>query len=202
MSGINHEQVVCYCFGVTEERIRAHFARPGATLDQLIAETNLTKKCSVCMLNLEVLLDQIQSPDQALKARVEEIVSAGQGFTEKIDRIDSGFLICDPDIKTSIRLANYPPMFERQELCTPHRYILTIFDDDGCALAHQGRVDVGRDDDRPSELPNCPVHGWFLINQHPGEWVLWLSAPGWSAEELDHLSHPIPHRRDESRAAG
>lgn len=164
---MSDDPVICYCFGTTRDQVREHFKKPGATLEQLIGETQITKKCTACSLDLDMLLEEIQA--ERLGTVVPSAMSAGRGrFIDKVDRADSGFFICDGTISTQIRLSNYPPMYDDKSFCTDYSYILSLFDEQGhCIARPSGRLPVGSELTLNLGALGAPRRGWFLLHQMP-----------------------------------
>lgn len=166
---MTEDPIICYCFGTRRDAVRRHFSKPEARLEDLIAETSITTKCTACTLDLDVLLDDIQSSERLAGPRATAIEAESAGWPNRIERVDSGFLICDDKITTHIRLANYPPNFDSPELCTPHDWKLKIFDNDGrVRKTAAGRIGVGEEIGiELAELGDCPAQGWFLLRLFP-----------------------------------
>lgn len=166
---MSEDPIICYCFGVTRVAVHAHFAQPDAQLKDLVAKTGITTKCTACALDFDVLLDEIHSSEQMIQARTAAEAETAGGLRERIDRVDSGLLLCNETVKTYIRLANYPPCFEGDDLCAPHRYRFAIFDDDGRVRAREhGRIGVCSEITIDlAALRNCPERGWFLLRLMP-----------------------------------
>ncbi len=160
--------MICYCFGISREAVRTHFARPGARLDDFITATGITTKCTACAIDLDVMLDEVNEAAVAGRSAAREDVPR-RGWRTAIERVDSGFLVCDGSMRTSVRLANYPPYFENLALCAPHHFKLMLFDNDGRACARaKGRVEPGEETTIDlSALAGCPPQGWFLLRQRP-----------------------------------
>jgi hypothetical protein len=166
---MSHDEMFCYCFGIKRAEVEVHFAKPGARLEDLIERTRITTKCTSCAVDLDNMLDGIQASDQRTKAREEELASAGSGLRERVDRTDSGFFLCNDQVRTSIRLANFPPPGQKEDLCSPHSYRVVLFDNDGSARARQ-RGSIGVSEELTIELAameGCPKEGWFLLTAHP-----------------------------------
>ena len=166
---MSEDPVICYCFGTTRAEVRAHFARPSARLDDLIARTGITTKCTACSLDLDVLLDDLRTAQRVGGSNQPRVANDARGIRFRQERIDSGFLINRDGIVTLVRLANYPPLFEDPELCTPHRYRLALFDMGGVRCAKiSGRIGVGEETTIDlSAIERCPCDGWFLIRLRP-----------------------------------
>jgi bacterioferritin-associated ferredoxin len=166
---MSEDPILCYCFGVKRAEVLAHFANQGARLEDLVARTGVSTRCTACAVDLDLMLDEIQSSEQRMRARTEELAISQSGFRSRVNRVDSGFLLCDDDVKTSIRLANYPPPSQNIDLCTPHLYRVTLFDNDGrICCQDRGKVDVQEEKAiELSNLPGCPREGWFLLDLQP-----------------------------------
>jgi hypothetical protein len=163
------DPIICYCFGIKRADVAAHFAQSGARLEDLIEKTHITTKCTSCAIDLDIMLDEMQNSDQVKRSRAEELASSRAGLRDRIDRTDSGFFLCDGSTKTSIRLANYPPPGQSVELCAPHTYRVTLFDNDGRVRAQgAGSVDVLEEKTVDlAAMDGCPEEGWFLLTAHP-----------------------------------
>jgi hypothetical protein len=165
---MSDDAVLCYCYAVTYEQIRRHFEKPGATVEELIEETDITRKCTACALDLDVLLDDLQATRLG-KVSSHAFVEALSGFKVKVDRVDSGFFIQNGRINSSICLANYPPVSGDEKLCTAHTWSLVVFGDDGTVCHREsGRIGVHEEVNlKFSDMPSCPEQGWFLLSQSP-----------------------------------
>lgn len=166
---MTEDPIICYCFGVKRDAIRQHFSKPNARLEGLIAETRITTKCTACALDLDVMLDEIQSSERLVRARAAALEAESVGWHSRIERVDSGFLICDDKITTRIRLANHPPNFDSPDLCTLHDWKLKVFDNEGrVRKTAAGRIGVGEEISiELAELGDCPAQGWFLLRLIP-----------------------------------
>jgi bacterioferritin-associated ferredoxin len=167
---VSDESILCYCFGVTREQVRRHFADPRATLEQLIERTSVTRKCTACLVDLDMLIDGLGGASDrgsAEKGATDQADSAG--WADVVDRIDSGFFLSSSEVRTSIRLANYPPVDAAFDCCVTHDWTLRAYSEGGALLAVlRGSVaphaeatialaDIGR----------LPERGWFLLRQVP-----------------------------------
>lgn len=165
---MSDQSIICYCFGVTHDQVRRHFRDADATLGQLIDKTQITRKCTACALDLDMLLDELQA-ERMGKVRAAGLEVAACGIPVKVDRVDSGFLLNRNGVQTSIRLANYPPISEPASLCTSHRWQVWLFDDEGLRCGSMsGRIGVEEELTIPlAGIPGCPGQGWFLLRQIP-----------------------------------
>ena len=166
---MSEDPIICYCFGTARNEVRAHFSRPGARLDDLIEQTRITTKCTACALDLDILLDEIQAGERLDGATAAKLAAKEWGFLERVERVDSGFLLNRDGVRTHIRLANYPPFFQDGDYCSSHRYNLKLFDNAGKLRAsRKGKIGVG--EEKTIELgaiAGCPDAGWFLIRLMP-----------------------------------
>lgn len=188
---MSDDPILCYCFDVKRADVIAHFSAPGARLQDLVDRTKVTTKCTACAVDLDNVLDELQSGEQRTRARAEEVASSRLGLRQRVDRTDSGFFLCNAEVKTSIRLANYPPPALSDDLCSPHTYRVTLFANDGTVCAKDNGA-VGTNEEITIDLaamPGCPLQGWFLLTVHPegpGRYGTLrpqtaFEGPGWSA---------------------
>ncbi|MBM3521582.1 MAG: hypothetical protein FJX57_01380, partial [Alphaproteobacteria bacterium] len=167
---MSEDPVLCYCMGVTRDDVRRHFVDPTATLDQLVERTNLTRKCTACLVDLDLLLDEIQASQRASATLgPSRNVVAEMGLRERIDRVDSGFFLNGDGVRSAIRLANYPPIGGSDDHCVAHDWKLRIYAEDGRCVAHaSGRVAVRAEATIDiSGMREAPAEGWFLLRQIP-----------------------------------
>lgn len=165
---MSNDTVLCYCYAVTRGQIRRHFEKPGATLEDLIEETNVTRKCTACALDLDILLDDLLMT-RSDRVSPYTLVEALSGVEVKVDRMDSGFFIQNAHISSSICLANYPPVNGDEILCAPHTWTLVVFRDNGTVCHRQsGYIGIHEEVNIKFEnIPGCPDRGWFLLSQSP-----------------------------------
>ena len=161
--------IICYCYGLKRADIAAKLAQPDLRLDDLIAETRITTKCTACAVDLNAMIDQMHASERLNHLRAEELKASTKGWQQKVDRLDSGFFICDGEIKTALRFANHPPFTNDESLCAPHDFTVTLFDNGGRVCArHWGHVAVREEQTiELAGLQGCPEQGWFLLHMRP-----------------------------------
>jgi len=166
--------VVCYCFDVTRAVIRTHMAKPGNTVETLVAETRVGTKCTACLLDVDLVLGQIHAGASARGlSPLPDEAPLRSFFTHAHDFTDSGFFVNDSAVSTTVRIANWGPMLERFAGVVPMRGIVRIFGADG-RLHHKRPVRIEPQTDFSlafGEIAGLPRHGWFhvsLAGQSPG----------------------------------
>lgn len=189
---MSENTVLCYCFGVTRDDVRRHFADPTATLEQLVERTNVTRKCTACLVDLDLLLDEIRASQRG-RATLgpSRSTDAETGLRERVDRVDSGFFLNGDGVRSAIRLANYPPIGGSDNHCVAHDWKLRIHAEDGrCVARANGRIAARAEATiEISALHDAPTQGWFLLRQipdGPGHYgtlrpQLLLQGPRWAA---------------------
>ena len=189
---------VCYCFNVTEADIRAHFASPGASYDELVRKTAIGTKCTACLFDLDIVMESIHKGQATVKIEPGKRVEKPWSKFSISDFADSGFFVCDRNIGTTVHLSNFGQLFGDTIPLVDFEYELMMFDGSG-ALAHReaGCIDAGQA--RAIELASikgCPEQGWFLVVLRGAEEGFFgtlrpqiaLNGPSWSASY-----HTQPH---------
>lgn len=166
---MSEDPIICYCYGLKRDDIAARLAQPGMRLDDLISETKIATKCTACSTDLNAMIDEMHCSERLNSLRAVELKASTQGWKRKVDRIDSGFFICDGEIETALRFANHPPFSGDEGLCAPHNYTVTLFDNDGrVCVRHKGSVAVREECTIEfKRLRDCPERGWFLLHMRP-----------------------------------
>ena len=195
------EKPLCYCFDVSEQDVRDHFLRDGRDYDDLVARTRIGTKCTACLLDLDLVLEDIhRRPGNLLRlaAGGERAARENRGFKMPADHADSGFFVCENGVSTVIRLANYGVLFEEDSPNVSYNYSLFLISQDGrLCTRHRGHIAVSEDlEIELASLANCPGRGWFLLSMYPtGDGLFGtlrpqvaLMGPNWNA-----TYHTQPH---------
>jgi bacterioferritin-associated ferredoxin len=164
--------VVCACFGLTEKGIKDYFSDPSSTLDGLVRDTGVGTKCTACLLDVDLILDQHFKlhidPGAVFKATEGQVITrpAQHGFSQLMDERESGFFIQNDEISTVLTFVNYSELFEGSDTLTTFEYRLRLYANDGTkAIDVTGEVLPEKDAViRFSEFENCPKEGWFLLS--------------------------------------
>ena len=160
----------CACFNISERQIRDYFAAPGATFDGLVEQTLIGTKCTACLFDLDLVLEGIHRSRPTGPGRAAKAGRAGtHGLRQPVDQANSGFLICENNIRTILRIANHGQLFDRASPMVPYDYRLFVFSEDGRLCArHRGEVapDAHLELDLTA-LPGAPDRGWFLVALYP-----------------------------------
>lgn len=135
----------------------------------MISKTKITTRCAACSVDLDTLIDQVSASERLTLLRRNEIAESNHGLSVLIDRLDSGFFICDDEIQSSLRLANYPTFARIESWCTPHRYRLTLYCNGGnVCVRTSGLIGVNEELTIPfGDFDKCPVQGWFTLHMLP-----------------------------------
>lgn len=188
------EKPLCYCFDVSAQDVRDHFLRDGRDYDSLVARTRIGTKCTACLLDLDLVLEDIhRRPGDLLRLTDGDDTAArdARGFRMPGDHADSGFLVCENGISTVIRLANNSILFNKDSPNVPYDYSLSLVAEDGHLCARR-RGHIGMTEDLQIELASitgCPRRGWFLLSMYPAGGGLFgtlrpqvaLMGPNWIA---------------------
>jgi len=166
-------RMICACFDLTWADIDTFMARADTTVEGLIEETRIGTKCTACLLDLDLALNDIADSGDAAGAALSrsrrDWREVGAGRLIARDYLDSGFLIEDGGVWTELVCANYGQFFELGDSVATFDYTVRLFDENGRA-AGRSRGSLGRGDClrlRFGEIPGCPKRGWFLLRLKP-----------------------------------
>jgi bacterioferritin-associated ferredoxin len=199
--------IICFCFGVRRADIHEHFRQPGGSYDTLVEKTRVGTKCTACLLDLDLIVDQASGERAVKKVAADNRPEAfGKGLVKvPIDQCNSGFFINTGGVSTIIRFANHGPMFEAMPYSTGYRYSLRLMTDDGRpAAVHRGRMEVDGDLTIDlSKLPDTPPRGWFILSFYPDQEALMgsirpqigLRGPNWTTCYHPQYHHYACHGR-------
>ena len=163
--------MLCTCFGIKTQDVVQFFDRPDASVDKLIAETKLGTKCTACLLNLDVELENLKvDKNHQIKAK-SEIVSTRLNLAAPKCMVDSGFFINRKDIDTNLRVSNFENKFFKhsKDRIVPFIWRLKIYSDSGqlinklhgnLAINSSLNINIG------AEAKNCE-NGWFWLELQP-----------------------------------
>lgn len=166
---MSDDSIICYCFGVKRDVVEAYLKMPNLQIDQLIEETKITTRCAACSVDLDTLIDKVNASENLTRLRERKLAEASRGWKAFVDRLDSGFFICDTEIQSSLRLANYPTFKCIDSWCAPHSYRLTLYDNDGnVRVRAKGSIGANEELSIPfAEFDGCPEQGWFGLHMLP-----------------------------------
>ncbi len=169
---------ICSCFDVTVGDIHRHMSQPNATVEELVRETGIGTKCTACLLDLDVVLSSYMSGGDAAEAALEhsnqDWRDIGPGLLVPKLFLDSGFFMQGEGFRTELVCANYGLLFKPHDAVVPHRFVLSIFGEDGRrTYRKKGRLEPN-DNLRIdfSDIAGCPARGWFLFELKPLEFGL------------------------------
>ncbi len=189
---------LCYCFNVTETDIRAHFAKPGATYEDLVRDTAIGTKCTACLFDLDIVMESIHQGHAKVMIGPKERARRRFGQLLISDFADSGFFVCDDNVKTTLHLSNFGQMYDDEFALIDFNYNVLVFAESGQLVSRQaGRIDSNTDCtiDLNKLVPGID-RGWFLIALHALDEGFFgtlrpqiaLSGKGWTASY-----HTQPH---------
>lgn len=162
--------ILCVCFGTTRDDVREIMGRPGCSVDDMIQETKIGTKCTACLLDLDITLNDIHQSREGVAAATdgEHNVEKAAG-SSPIEHLDSAFFVCDDGVKTNLRIANYTPMFEEGPQAVDHNYTLWLVGEDGrIGVTTRGVIPANDQVEIDfSSFDKCPKRGWFLISCMP-----------------------------------
>lgn len=163
------DKPLCFCFNVTEADVLEHFSDGVGTYESLVEKTKIGTKCTACLLDLDLVLDELhQARNSAIIADHEE---AGSAYTirQPVDFTDSGFFMTGNGMSTRVRLSNFSQMYRPGAQIVPFRFDLILFSEMGRIIGR--RVgDIEEEADTTIAFSDCldaPVNGWFLLNLFP-----------------------------------
>jgi len=166
------QNILCACFDVTKSEVENFLKKPDANIEELYANLKIGSKCSACLADLDLILNNSQQVDNTTTkinfSNDENFEMDSQGSFPD-ERLDSGIFICEEGISTSLQLANYNPLYRDTNEAVDHSYHVRLFSEDGkLSSNHKGKVKVG---DTLSiefnKIRNCPKRGWFLTSLTP-----------------------------------
>lgn len=183
--------MICACFGVTERQIREHLADAANDYESLVAETAVGTRCTACLLDLDLVVDDAVSLRKSVSRRLGHRSQVGHGLLAAIDQTNSGFFICDDKVSTVVRVANYGMLFDREIVGVPYHYSIRLVAEDGTLITKKSG-DLDRDSSLHftlAELAGGIGRGWFLLSLYPREVGIVgsvrpqvaLCGDGWSA---------------------
>jgi bacterioferritin-associated ferredoxin len=163
-------EIVCACFSVTEADIKAHLANPQNTLETLVSETGIGTKCTACLLDLDLVIDDTVEFRRSVASRLGQGIQQTKGLTVSTDLTSSGFFLNRKDVRTSLRVSNFPVLFESNCRGVPYSVSLRLVSAAGyCVRTHRQNLNL-----------NCTMHvsfsemlppeiedGWLLLSLYP-----------------------------------
>ena len=161
--------VICACFGVTERRIREHLANVANDYETLVAETSVGTRCTACLLDLDLVVDDAVSLRNSVTRRLGHGPQVGSGLLAAVDQSNSGFFICDDKVSTIVRVANYGMLFNSEIVGVPYDYSIQLVAENGTLIAKRSGA-IDRDAVLHfvlSELTGGVGRGWFLLSLYP-----------------------------------
>lgn len=160
---------LCFCFNVTKADVLAHFSEGAGTYESLVEKTKIGTKCTACLLDLDLVLDELhQARNSAIISDHEE---TGSGYTirQAVDFTDSGFFMMENGMSTRVRLSNFSQLYRPGAQIVPFRFDLILLSEAGRVI---GRLvgDIDKESDVTIDFSDCldaPANGWFLLNLFP-----------------------------------
>lgn len=159
--------LLCYCAGVRKSDLRAYLHQPGASIEEFIERTGLTKKCTACALDLDLILDEEFGKKPKAGVEVGGVKSDRVGWlTYPNKRIDSGFFLNHAHIRTTLRVGNYFPPFIDERGIANQKYRVSVFSSGGRFLRNEcGEIPKGSSLSLSLGGDHCETkHGWFLLS--------------------------------------
>ena len=167
----SNQKILCACLNVKRNEAIEFLKKPGNSVDGLVEKTGMGTKCAACLLDLDVIIENVDTKNELKKrddskSKLLNQTSFGMG---SVDRVDSGFFVCNNDINTIIRLANFNPLFREGAEATPHQFKLMIMEESGRVAAKKtGNIRAGEQINiNLGKIKNCPNQGWFLLSVIP-----------------------------------
>lgn len=195
-----NDEVLCVCFGIKTTEVVDFFQRPDASVDKLISETKLGTKCTACLLNLDVELENLKV------AKVLEVKSEGNIVSKPLwgaapkCMVDSGFFLNYQGIETTLRVSNFENKFFKnsKEKLVPFFWRLKIYTDMGNLIARKkGKLEINSSLDLPiNDFAKDNESGWFWLELKPMQRGLFGSTrPQFSLTQENWIStvHTQPH---------
>lgn len=166
------EDILCACFDVSKSEVRSFLSKPNAHIEELYSKLKVGSKCTACLADLDLLLSDSQNIDNDYKKPVSKLDDTFQidyQGSHYDERLDSGILLCEKNITTSLQLANYNPLFRDTDEAVDHNYHIRLFSELGKVTSQiKGIAKVGETLSIDfSSIKNCPNRGWFLISLIP-----------------------------------
>jgi bacterioferritin-associated ferredoxin len=163
-------KIVCACFSVSEADIRAHLADPQNTLESLVSRTEIGTKCTACLLDLDLIIDDTVALRRSVASRLGQGMQKTKGLSITADLTSSGFFLNRQNVKTSLRVSNFPVLFESKYHGVPYSVSLRLVSAAGkCVKTY--RQDLNLNDTMHVSFSDLlPPHiedGWFLLSLYP-----------------------------------
>ena len=162
----NKVKPLCYCFNISHDDVYAYFADGTKSVDCFVQETRFGTKCTACLLDLDVCLDNVFSEKQKLGINVgsgSKINNSGllafKTFT------DSGFCLNKHTAKTLVSLQNYDQCFEVKNAAIDFQYHMIVFSECG-AVVDSVKGKLLRNNGIVLEASQKLGHtesGWFIL---------------------------------------
>lgn len=160
------EEPLCFCFNIHKTDIDEYFSSGTKTYDMLVSDTKIGTKCTACLGNLDVHLDniiqnkQITDKTENIAFEKSEIgISAFKTFT------DSGFCLPTKLAKTIVSLQNYDQIFSEANKCIDFTYQILVFSETGKLVTNtKGKLrrNSGINIDASKNL-SSEENGWFIL---------------------------------------
>lgn len=171
------ERIVCPCFGSTEADIRERLSKPGATFEDLVDDTGIGSKCTACLLDVDLVLQDyvdthayhIPKKDKVPNVRLgwmakENARGVGGGWALTANPPNIGFFLNHDGVTTTLRIPNRRLLFDRDAPISSYDYRIIVRGPDGKRAAFL-EGELRANDDLVvdfSRINDCPAHGWFL----------------------------------------
>ena len=109
---IKNNGIVCACFNVKKSLILEYMKQPNSSIEGLEKETNIGTKCSACLIDLELLLDDIHFKNVTLRPDIKPVDPHERKVLDApVERLDSAFFMCSENVKTFARISNFPNIY-------------------------------------------------------------------------------------------
>lgn len=171
------ERIVCPCFGSTEADIREYLLKPGVTFEDLVDETGIGSKCTACLLDVDLILqDYVDAHAYHIpkKNKVPNVVlgwlgkgnaggNAG-GWALTANQPNVGFFLNGDGVTTTLRIPNRRLLFDLDAPISSYDYRIIVRGPDGRRAAFLTGELPANDDLAVdfSKIDGCPAYGWFL----------------------------------------
>ena len=157
---------LCFCFNVTKSDINTFLQDSSKSIDDLISETKIGTKCTACLMDLDLHLDQMYKNKKNNIIKFSEIeVDRKKKLLSFKSFSDSGFCFSDKEIETNLSLQNYDQNFSKENKSVSFTWQLRVFN----SLGKKVKKKTGVIESNTGTLLNISKYlededgGWFII---------------------------------------
>lgn len=190
---------LCFCFNVTKSDINTFLQDSSKSIDDLISEKKVGTKCTACLMDLDLYLDQMYKNKKNNVIKSSEIKDGKKKkFLSFKSFSDSGFCFSGREIETNLSLQNYDQNFSKKNKSVSFSWQLRVFNSIGNKVIKK----TGIIESNTGTLLNISKYlqdedgGWFIIKlkgQEDGFFgtlrpQVILLGPSWTASY-----HTQPH---------